>query len=221
MTITKLTATQLAGLNNMNADAQRGTLGTRINVLEVGGVATPATGTISPMNPVKYTTAPALASATGIKGALALTGSAQTGVTTGIKQPDAPRCATIKGSTGGIAGNIKVYGTDINGTIVNNTIALSGTTVVAGTVAFKTVTAIDYPAETHAGQADAVSVGTGNKIGLPVAAPNTAIVVARSFDGAADGGTLTADVTVGKSVFSPTGYASFNGAKLVEMWILV
>lgn len=108
---------------------------------------------------------PAVGSATATKAAIALTSSAQTGVTAGITQPDVPRNLTAKGNASGITGNVVITGKDAANATITETIALSGATEVAGNKAFKTVTSINYPAETHAGT-DTVSIGRGAKIGL-------------------------------------------------------
>ena len=56
-------------------------------------------------------------------------------------------------------------GTDYAGNVISETIALSGTNVVAGLKAFATVTQIVLPVTSGAG--DGVSVGMGSKLGLP------------------------------------------------------
>jgi len=69
--------------------------------------------------------------------------------------------------TGGISksgGNVVITGTDAANAALSETIALNGTTTVAGTKAFKTVTAILVPARKQAG--DTVQVGATEKLGL-------------------------------------------------------
>ena len=56
-------------------------------------------------------------------------------------------------------------GSDIGGNAITETIALSGTSAVAGNKAFATVTQIVLPVTSGAG--DGVSVGIGSKLGLP------------------------------------------------------
>lgn len=108
---------------------------------------------------------PAAVSATGVMAATALTSGAQAGVTAGITSPVIPRNVTIKGNASGNAGNVVVHGTNMNGTAISETIALNGATEVPGSKVFKTVTSVDFPAETHAGT-DTTSIGLGGKIGL-------------------------------------------------------
>jgi hypothetical protein len=128
-----------------------------------GGVVTVVSG-LDPVLTRKSVT-PAAPSATATKAALALTASPQAGVTAGITQPDVPRNMTIKGNASGNAGNVTIHGTNENDAVITETIALNGATEVVGNKAFKTVTSIDYPAETHAGT-DTVSIGRGSKLGL-------------------------------------------------------
>jgi hypothetical protein len=116
---------------------------------------------------VSYSTplgSPAAASATAVHAAIALTSTTQT-VTTGITSPDVPRNVTAKGNASGITGNVVITGTDAEDAALTETIALSGASEVVGNKAFKTVTSIALPAETHAGT-DTVSIGAGSKLGL-------------------------------------------------------
>jgi hypothetical protein len=108
---------------------------------------------------------PAAVSATAVMPATGLTASPQVGVTAGIVQPDVPRNVTAKGNASGIAGNVVVHGTDEFGNTITDTIALNGSTEVAGTKVFKTVTSVDLPAKTNS-SGDTVSIGASNKLGL-------------------------------------------------------
>lgn len=119
----------------------------------------------SPQLKSKTIGSPGAASATGVKAATALTSGAQTGLTSGITSPSTPRNVTAKGNASGITGNVVIHGTDEAGNTITETIALSGSTEVAGNKVFKTVTSVDLPAETHAGT-DTVSIGKGSKLGL-------------------------------------------------------
>lgn len=212
-----LTAKQVYDLDRMNVSSQRmGGLGTYLS----GGVSVPAAGSLYGMRLIKYVVAPALGTATATKAAIPLTDAAQEGITAGITQPDVPRCLSVKANASGCAGDVVIYGTDITGEDISETIALDSANEAFGVTAFATITGIDYPVETHAGT-DTVSIGRANNIGLPVAVPNASVVVAQSFNGTADGGTVTADATVSKSIFAAAGAGSFNGAKLIELIILV
>lgn len=80
----------------------------------------------------------------------ALTDEAQT-VTTNLVNPPHISVVYAKGNASGVAGNVVVTGTDFEGESTSDTIALSGSSAVAGTVLFKTITSIALPIETHAG----------------------------------------------------------------------
>lgn len=70
-------------------------------------------------------------------------------ITTGLSSPAAPRNMTITGNVSGITGNVKVYGTNYLDAAIDETIALNGTSTVAGAKAFKSVTKVDLPAKVH------------------------------------------------------------------------
>lgn len=110
-------------------------------------------------------TAPAAPGNTGIHAAVTLPATGTTTVTTAITNPDVPRVVRIKGNASGIAGNVVVTGTDINGGAVTDTIALNGSSAVDGVKAFATVTSIVVPAKTNS-SGDTVSVGNGAALGL-------------------------------------------------------
>src|SRR6185369_2893404 len=150
--------------------------------------------TLVPVATVQYAIAPALADTDGIHAAITLTSSTQT-ITTGITNPDVPRFLSITGNASGNAGDVVITGTNFADAVITNTIALNGASLVAGTKAFKTVTSIAVPAETHAGT-DSLIVGFGAKVGFPIAIPNASMVTAKTFDGTVDAGTVTAAATV-------------------------
>src|SRR5215210_6895675 len=122
-----LTAKQIYDLNHMNRAAQNVELGT---LLASGGLPMPDAGTISDLSAVSYNTTPAIGTATATKAALALTASAQTGVTAGITQPDFPRVLTVKGNASGNAGDVVITGTNFAGAVISETFALNGATEV-------------------------------------------------------------------------------------------
>lgn len=72
-----------------------------------------------------------------------------TSITTGFSNPPCPRALTYDCSAAGVTGNVKVYGTNFADAAITETKALNGQTVVAGVVAFKTITKIDLPAKVH------------------------------------------------------------------------
>jgi len=90
---------------------------------------------------------PAAATSDAIK-TITLGAAAQT-ITTGITNPDYPRALAVDGNVADIAGNVVIAGTNYAGEAITDTIALDGTTSKPGTKAFKTVTSITVPAQTH------------------------------------------------------------------------
>ena len=92
---------------------------------------------------------PAAADADAI-GLLHLTDAAQT-ITAGLVNPDYPRALAVVGSVAGITGDVTITGTNMAGETITETLALNGTTAKAGTKAFKTVTGVVLPVQTHAG----------------------------------------------------------------------
>jgi hypothetical protein len=207
-----LTAKMVYDLDRMNVSSQRaGGIGTILS----GGITPPAVGALAAGSIMKYTVAPTVKSATATMLATALTAAPQVGFTTGLVQPDVPRNITIKGNAAGNAGNVVIHGTDINGTVVSDTIALNAAVEVVGLVAFKTITSVDLPAETHAGT-DTVSLGRGVKIGLPVALADAALLLAHEFNGANDAGTFVPSATINLCVFPVAG--TMDGIIKVDLW---
>lgn len=100
----------------------------------------------------------------GVLAATALTAAAQA-IKTNITNPTIPRNIRIIGNVAGIAGNVTIKGTNYSNESISEVIALNGLTAVDGVKAFKTVTEIDLPIQTAAG--NTVSVGVGEKLGLP------------------------------------------------------
>lgn len=90
-------------------------------------------------------------------------GASATSTTTFLAQPDVPRALTATGTTGADH-IITITGTDAYGEVMVETITLSGTGVIAGKKAFKTITLV----ETGAGQAgDTYVLGIGDILGIP------------------------------------------------------
>lgn len=145
-----------------------------------------------------------------------LDAAAQT-LTQGFTHPDVPRALSVKGNAAGIAGNIVITGTDANGFPLSETIALNGTSVVAGAVAFAKITKIVLPARTAAG--NTVQVGVTNKLGLWHSLAWDSRLVTQ-FDGAADAGTLAIDSDeVYKNLFTPAG--TLDGTKILRIVYVV
>ena len=164
-----------------------------------------------------YQKAPAATGAATIHAAITLPDSGTLDVTTGITNPDVPRTLTITGNQAGITGNVVIEGTDAAGAAITDTIAANGTNTVEGVRAFKTVTKITVP--TKAGPGDAISVGTGKKLGLPHKVYNTACLLVKLFDGSADTGTLAVNAELSKNLFALNGTP--NGAKVVDLFYIV
>ena len=116
------------------------------------------------------------ASNVAVLAATALTSAAQN-ITAGITSPGMARALRIKGNASGITGNVVAHGTNDLDEVITETIALNGSNAVDGTKAFKTVTQLDLPAETHAGT-DTVSVGFCDKIGLPYLLARDTVIAA-------------------------------------------
>lgn len=165
-----------------------------------------------------YQIAPDLQTATYVHAAIAQTAAVQT-ITTGITNPDYPRNVTIKGNAVGNAGNVVITGTNYKGETITDTIALNGATEVAGVKAFRTVTSIQLPVETHAGT-DTVSIGVGVKFGLPHIVLYATCLLVKDFDGSADAGSLAVDADeIEKNLYTLAGTA--DGAKLIDLWYLI
>lgn len=112
---------------------------------------------------------PALGTATAVLAATA--SAAASTVTTGITQPDVPRC--LIATPGGTAANVLavsviINGKDINGTVISETLpafTAGVLTAVTGVKAFKSVTSVVLPI---VGAATTVAIGTSAAIGMPV-----------------------------------------------------
>ncbi|HWQ89518.1 MAG TPA: hypothetical protein VN374_06050 [Desulfitobacteriaceae bacterium] len=90
----------------------------------------------------------AAASATGVMAAANLGASTQT-KTTGITNPAVPRALRIAGNVSGLTTKVNVKGTNFAGEAISEELTLNGTANVDGAKAFKTITEIDLPAQTH------------------------------------------------------------------------
>lgn len=108
-----------------------------------------------------------------------LTAQAQT-IITGITNPDVVRNIVVKGAIAGSVGNVMIKGTDYAGNSINETLALSGTTAVAGAKAFATINEIDLPVS--AGSGDGVSVGVGSALGLPYTSTRNPVLKTMIFN---------------------------------------
>ena len=214
--MTRMTTQQQYDLTHMREAARVVDLGARLDAIQYGTLATPSAGTLTPMTPVKYSTTPAIGTATYVHANITLIQTLTQDIKTGITNPDYPRILTVKGVTN-VTGNVVITGTDINDAVLTETIASNGAAEVLGTKAFKTVTNINVPPYAVAGT-ETISIGVGNKIGFPIAVPNASTVTAKTFDGSADSTTITASATLALSLAAPAG--TFNGAKVYELIFL-
>lgn len=158
------------------------------------------------------------ASATGVHAVIALASITQE-IDTGITNPAVPRNITVKGNAAGIAGNVVIHGTNYADEEISETIALNGATEVGGAKAFKTVTQIDLPVETHAGT-DTVSIGWGDKLGLPYKlAHNT--VLAAYLDNVKEGTAPTVAVSATALESNTIDLNSALNGKVVDVYLIV
>lgn len=133
---------------------------------------------------------PLAADTNGVHAAIALTDALQT-ITTGITNPDVPRCVSITGNASGIAGDVTITGTNFDDAAISEVIALNGDNTVGGEKAFKTVVSIALPIETHAGT-DTVEIGFTDSLGLPDMLTRNSVLWGH-IDGTRDG--ITPSVT--------------------------
>lgn len=157
-------------------------------------------------------------SAVGIHAAIALTASLQT-IITGFTQPSVPRNITIKGNAAGIAGNVVVTGTNYADDVITETIALNAATEVLGNKAFNTVTSVALPVQTNAGT-DTVSIGFGEKLGLPYLLTHNKIIAAyrnNIIEGTAATVTLSANLIESNTIDLSS---ALNGT-VVDVYLMV
>ncbi len=201
----------------MNAASQRaGGLGARLDAMQFNSVPVVSVGTIAGIKAISYSITPALATSTYVHAAITQPTSGTTIVTTAITNPDVPRLLTITGNQGTVTGDVVIVGTDIADAALTDTITSSGTSTVASTKAFKTVTSITIP--TRGAASDSIAIGISAKVGYPIAIPQTTRVLVKNFDGSTDAGTTTAGATAALSVYAAAG--TFNAVKILELVFL-
>lgn len=83
---------------------------------------------------------------TGILGLTEL-GAEASSVTSGLTSPAVPRNVKVDASSA-ITTKVKVYGTNFAGEAINEELTLNGTTAVAGSLAFNSISKVDLPART-------------------------------------------------------------------------
>jgi len=153
-----------------------------------------------------------------ILAATALTAEVQA-ITTNISNPAVPRSLRVKGNATGITGNVVITGTNYANEVITETVALDGSNAVETTKAFKTITQIDLPVEVHAGT-DTVSVGAGNKLGLPFKLAHNTVLVA--FRGNTKEGTAPTVTTSATAIESNTVLlnSALNGT-VIDVYLIV
>lgn len=119
----------------------------------------------------------ALGSDAAILADTAMAQSATTVVTTFVAQPAVPRNLTVKGNGAGVTGNVVIAGLNAEGAAITETIALNGSTTVAGTKAFAAVASITLPQYASA-DTERVRVGLGARLGLPVRLSRNTVIAA-------------------------------------------
>ncbi|MGD0002881.1 MAG: hypothetical protein ABSE06_01485 [Anaerolineaceae bacterium] len=166
----------------------------------------------------RFNVSPAAVSATAVHAAITLLATTQA-IVTGFTNPDFPRNVTIKGTMAGasLTGNVKIYGLNMDGANITETIALNNNNEVLGNLAFKTVTRVDLPVRVTA--ADTVSIGMGKKIGLPEVVLGDCVLFT-SLNGAVE--TVRPTVAVASGVegctFAPS--TSPNGNALIVIYFI-
>lgn len=159
-----------------------------------------------------------VASNTSIHAAVTL-GAAAQDVTTAIANPSMPRNIIIKGNAAGIAGDVVITGTNYAGEVITETIALNAANAVEGVKAFKTVTKINLPAKTNS-SGDTVSIGTGEKLGLPYMLSHNTVLAAYK-DNAKEGTAPTVTTDVDEVEKNTVDLDSALNSKVVDVYLMV
>lgn len=158
------------------------------------------------------------ASNISVHAAIALAADAKD-VTTAITNPSVPRNIIVKGNAEGNAGDVVITGTNYVDEAITETIALNGLTAAAGAKAFKTVTKISLPAETHVGT-DTVSIGTGEILGLPYLLTHNTVLAAY-LDNAKQGTAPTVAVSASAIESNTIDLDSALNSKIVDIYLIV
>jgi len=191
-----------AFLAGYSPDGRRGTLMSNIHVKEYGAVASfDADGIVSSYVTTGAYTNMLTNTASVCKGALV--SSALASVITFAT----PRNIIVTASQAE-AKNLYVYGTDEYGADMVETITVSGSAVTSGKKAFKTITKL----QTTGAWATTISIGTGNRLGLPYRIANAGKILGVTVDGLATGGyTLVAGHATAAAPSSSNGDADVRG----------
>jgi hypothetical protein len=110
--------------------------------------------------------APAASGSALLHAAITLTAGTPT-TSAGIAALDVPRVLSVSGVAGTEAGNVVITGKNIEDDTIVDTIVVSGSPVVPGTMAFKSVSSIKTPAWTSGSAGgEKVTIGTTDSLGL-------------------------------------------------------
>ena len=129
-----------------------------------------------------------------------------------------PQLINVKGATTGtLTGNVTLYGKNIMGQTINEVVALSNSSAVPTTKAFKLATSVDVPCRVTVG--DTVSLGVVKACGLPAKVPDLARFFVHNFDGSTDAGAVTYDAAdLAKCLYTPA--ATPDGSKHLTLYYL-
>lgn len=150
---------------------------------------------------------PALGATDDILGDTALANGETTEVSAFDGQPDVARNLTVTGNDANVSGDVVIEGLNEGGETITETIAANGANTVVGNKAFAEVSAVTLPAYDTA-NTERIRVGTGAKLGLPLALTRNSVVAA-FLDGAREGTAPTVAVS-GSALESNT--ATLNSA---------
>lgn len=118
---------------------------------KIGTIKTDADTTIDRAFLAHYNVPAASVSAESDAGVLALTalGTAAATVTAGITNPAVPRNVKVDCNVAGVTSKVTVNGTASDGSAISEELTLNGTTAVAGSLAFASITSVVLPVRTH------------------------------------------------------------------------
>lgn len=129
-------------------------------------------------------------------------------------QPDVARNLTVKGNDANVTGDVVIAGTNRDGHPITETIALNAANVVAGNLAFASVTSVTLPPYDTA-NTERVRIGLGAKIGLPVYLDRNTVIAAFR-DGAREATAPTVAVsTTALAANTVTLNSALNGTAVI------
>jgi hypothetical protein len=165
---------------------------------------------------VQKWTAPDAPGADDVLSATLLTDAVQP-ITSGITNPDFPRQLSVTGGDVNVTGNVVITGRNIRDEAITDTIALNGSSTVAGAKAFKSVSSIQLPVYAVA-DTETVSVGITDKLGLQEIPWSTSVESEHSANSADTGGAvLTRDASdIEKCFYDPTTECDASESKMIS-----